>query len=320
MSNDRTHIVVTLNDPPARRDWCAELQRCLPEAVVFEDSVDSPAPARERATIAVGWLAPRDFFQRHRHLHSFYSMAAGVEHLLRHPGLPAQLTLVRLEDAGMAIQIGRYCAYEAVGHWQRREQFRAAQARAQWTGSSISISDPGCRIGVFGAGVIGQGIARALTALEFDVALFSRRGKPCPPWPVHSGDRAALKAFLARLDMLVLAAPATPDTTDLFDADLLSALPRGAALVNVGRGALIVEDDLLALLDSGHLAGATLDVFRTEPLPPQSRFWQHSSVRVTPHIAGVTLVDRAAAQIAGKIRDQAAGRPISGLVDRSAGY
>ena len=132
--------------------------------------------------------------------------------------------------------------------------------------------------------------------------------------------REGFKAFLARTDVLVLIAPRTPDTERIVDADALAALPAGAWIINVGRGALIDEPALLAALDSGRLGGATLDVFATEPLPQDSRFWPHPRVRITPHIAAVTLVPESARQVADKIGALSRGEPVTGVVDRRRGY
>jgi glyoxylate/hydroxypyruvate reductase A len=114
--------------------------------------------------------------------------------------------------------------------------------------------------------------------------------------------------------------PLTPDTAGLLNRDTLGKLPHGAYVVNVARGGLVVDDDLLALLDSGHLAGATLDVFHAEPLPAAHRFWSHPKVFVTPHASALTLVDDSVAQVAGKIRALEQGRPVTGVVDRARGY
>jgi glyoxylate/hydroxypyruvate reductase A len=129
-----------------------------------------------------------------------------------------------------------------------------------------------------------------------------------------------LPAFLAQTRVLVNLLPLTPETENILNRSTLSQLQAGAYLINVARGRHVVEEDVLALLDSGQLAGATLDVFRTEPLPPAHPFWRHPRVTVTPHIAGRTMLPETIAQIAGKVRALEAGLPIEGLVDRSRGY
>jgi len=131
---------------------------------------------------------------------------------------------------------------------------------------------------------------------------------------------AELSGFLAATRVLVCLLPLTPQTRDILCHATLSQLPRDAYLINVARGGLLVDDDLLALLDSGHLAGATLDVFRTEPLQPEHAFWRHPKVRVTPHVSAQTLRGDSVAQIAGKIMALERGLPVAGIVDLERGY
>jgi glyoxylate/hydroxypyruvate reductase A len=134
------------------------------------------------------------------------------------------------------------------------------------------------------------------------------------------GGIAALPMFLSRSRVLVCLLPLTPETRGLLDGDTLSKLPYGAYVVNVSRGALLVEDDLLALIDSGRLAGAMLDVFRDEPLPASHAFWHHPRVTVTPHVSAVTQIEDSVVQIAAKIRRLEAGLPVGGVVDDARMY
>jgi glyoxylate/hydroxypyruvate reductase A len=162
-------------------------------------------------------------------------------------------------------------------------------------------------------------VARALAALEFPVNGWSRSPKDLDGVRgFHGGAR--LPDFLAASRVLVCLLPLTPDTRDILNRANLLQLPRGAYLINVARGAHLVDDDLLELLDSGHLAGATLDVFRTEPLPPQHPFWAHPKITVTPHISARTLLVESIAQIAGKIVALERAEPVRGVVDLQRGY
>jgi len=129
-----------------------------------------------------------------------------------------------------------------------------------------------------------------------------------------------IDSMLSRSHLVVCLLPSTHDTRDLLDARRLRALPRGAHLVNIARGDIVVEADLLALLDSGHLGGATLDVFRDEPLPPGHPFWQHRRIVITPHVSAITLVEPTVAQVTSKIRRLESGATITGVVDRARGY
>ncbi len=175
------------------------------------------------------------------------------------------------------------------------------------------------RVGMLGLGELGTACARALAALNFDVAGWSRREKLLPGIATHHG-AAGLDAVLARSDILVLLVPLTADTEGLMGPERIARLPQGAVIVNPGRGPLIDDDALIAALDAGHLSHATLDVFRQEPLQPEHPFWAHPRVTVTPHIASTTRPETATGVIAENIRRGEAGEPLLHLVDRGAGY
>ena len=148
---------------------------------------------------------------------------------------------------------------------------------------------------------------------------WSRSARSLEGVQCFAGD-AQMGDFLAHSRVLVCLLPLTDDTRDLLGRERLLQLPQGACLINVARGEHVVDDDLLALLDDGHLSGATLDVFRTEPLPPEHVFWRHPKITVTPHVSAQTLREESIAQIAGKILAFERGEPVAGMVDLQRGY
>jgi glyoxylate/hydroxypyruvate reductase A len=170
-----------------------------------------------------------------------------------------------------------------------------------------------------GLGVLGMRLVAMLRSLGFPVLGWGARARTLEGVRTFAG-RGELEAFLRETRVLVCMLPLTPDTVGLLDRDTLGRLPQGAYLVNVARGGLVVDDDLLALLDAGHLAGATLDVFHSEPLPASHRFWSHPKVFLTPHCSALTLVEDSVAQVAGKIRRLERGEAITGVVDPRRGY
>jgi glyoxylate/hydroxypyruvate reductase A len=174
-------------------------------------------------------------------------------------------------------------------------------------------------IGVLGLGALGALCAFALSDLNFRVHGWSRRPHDIAGVACHHGD-AGLTEVLGQAEILITLLPDTPATANLLDARRLALLPRGACLINPGRGTLIDDEALLAALDAGHLAHATLDVFRTEPLPTGHPFWRHPKVTVTPHIAAPTRAETAARAIAENIRRGEVGEPLLHVVDRAAGY
>ena len=174
-------------------------------------------------------------------------------------------------------------------------------------------------VAVLGLGVLGAACAKALSALNFRVLGWSRSPKSIDGVETASGAKG-LDATLAKAEIVVLLPPDSPQTENTLDERTLALLPRGAVIVNPGRGPLIDDDALLAALDSGRVGHATLDVFRTEPLPPEHRYWAHPSVTVTPHIASETRPPSAARVIVENIRRGEAGEPFLHLVDRASGY
>jgi glyoxylate/hydroxypyruvate reductase A len=170
-----------------------------------------------------------------------------------------------------------------------------------------------------GLGVLGQRVAKAVAQFDFPVMGWSRSVKQVEGVRCFAG-QTHLPEFLSNSKVLVCLLPLTEDTRDILRRDTLSQLQSGGYLINVARGAHLVEEDLIPLIDSGHLAGATLDVFRQEPLPASHPFWTHPKITVTPHTSARTLRDESIAQIAGKMLAFERGEPVAGVVDRSRGY
>jgi glyoxylate/hydroxypyruvate reductase A len=174
-------------------------------------------------------------------------------------------------------------------------------------------------VGVMGLGVIGGFIAGRFAACGYPVAGWVRGSRSHEGIEVFAG-KERLKDFLARSRVVINVLPLTAETQGILDASAFSAMPAGAYVVNIGRGPHVVDDDLIAALDSGQLAGAMLDVFREEPLPAQHPYWRHPKVIVTPHAAAPTIVDAAERQVIENVRRIERGEAPLGVVDRTKGY
>jgi glyoxylate/hydroxypyruvate reductase A len=215
--------------------------------------------------------------------------------------------------------MAEYVCHAVIRHFREFAAYERQAGDAAWVRRpSRSRSD--FTIGVLGLGVLGTQVAQALRQFAFPVQGWSRSARVVDDGIVRFDGAARLPEFLAASRVLVNLLPLTADTRDMLDHARLSLLPRGAYLVNVARGEHLVDADLLALLDAGHLAGATLDVFRAEPLPAEHAFWRHPAVTVTPHISAQTLREESIAQIAGKILALERGEPVAGIVDPRRGY
>lgn len=292
--------------------WAAGLRAALPGA-----TVSNWRPGDPPADYAVVWAPPQAFLDEQPKLKALFNIGAGVDALLNLQ-LPQGCQIVRLDDAGMSVQMAEYVCHAVIRHFREFDGYEADVKAGKW-----SYRKPRMRadfpVGVMGLGVLGERVARALSAFEFPVHGWSRSPKQIEGVQCHNGSEG-FNAFLSSCRVLVNLLPLTPDTTDILNAQTLSLLQPGGYLVNVARGAHLVEEDLLTLIDSGHLAGATLDVFRTEPLPADHPFWNHPKVTVTPHTSARTLREESIAQIAGKMLAMSRGEAVAGLVDPVRGY
>lgn len=292
--------------------WLQGLSAALPGA---ELSVWEPgAPV---ADYAVVWAPPQQFMDEQQGIKALFNIGAGVDALLQRR-LPQGARVVRLDDAGMAVQMAEYVCHAVIRHFREFDQYEASMRAGQWAYRKPRLRQD-FAVGVMGLGVLGERVAKALAQFDFPVNGWSRSPKAIDGVRAFSG-QDGFNDFLAASRVLVNLLPLTPDTQDILNRDTLSRLQPGGYVINVARGAHLVDEDLLALLDEGHLAGATLDVFRTEPLPAGHPFWTHPGMTVTPHTSARTLRDESIAQIAGKIRALEQGEPIAGIVDPVRGY
>ncbi|MBK7315710.1 2-hydroxyacid dehydrogenase [Candidatus Aalborgicola defluviihabitans] len=296
----------------ASEPWLQGLRAALPTAKVLLWEPGAPL-----ADYAVVWAPPQQFFDEQPQLKAVFNIGAGVDALLK-LRLPPNALVVRLDDAGMSVQMAEYVCHAVIRHFRELDAYEADTRQGTW-----SFRKPRSRadfpVGIMGMGVLGERVARSLVGFEFPVMGWSRTPKSVDGVQCFAGEQG-FADFLAASRVLVCLLPLTPETRDIMNHANLSRLQSGAYIINVARGAHLVEDDLLALLDSGHLAGATLDVFRTEPLPAGHPFWQHPKIVVTPHTSARTLRSESITQITSKITAIQRGEPVAGVVEPSRGY
>jgi len=292
--------------------WLAALRTALPQA-----EIDVWAPGAGPADYAVVWAPPQQFLDEQLQIKALFNIGAGVDALTQ-LRLPAKTKLVRLDDAGMSVQMAEYVVHALIRHFREFDVYATDVASGKW-----SFRKPRLRedfpVGIMGLGVLGQRVARAVQAFEFPVRGWSRSPKELPGVRCYAGE-TQFAEFLAETRVLVCLLPLTEETRGIMNRETLAQLQPGGYVINVARGAHLVEEDLIPLLDSGQLAGATLDVFRQEPLPAGHPFWRHPKITMTPHTAARTLRDESVAQIAAKILRLERGESIAGIVDPSKGY
>lgn len=301
-----------------RRDWPdyrVAVGQAAADRGLAVDVVDQADPGAVDYLIYAPGHGPDDFAPFSR-LRAVLNLWAGVEKILDNPTL--QVPLVRMVDPdGLTAGMVEWVTGHVLRHHLGLDRHLAA-APGDWSHRPppLAADRP---VAILGLGELGQACATALARLGFPVTGWSRSPKTLPGVTCRAG-AAALDAVLAGADILVLLLPRTPATETLLDASALARLPASAVVLNPGRGELIDDAALLAALDSGHLAHATLDVFRREPLPADHPFWRHPGVTVTPHIASCTRPASASVRLVEAILALERGRTPAGLVDRTRGY
>lgn len=300
--------------------WAAQLAALLPgRKIVAGDRPYDPASIHYAAT----WNHPPHSLAGLTNLRVLFSLGAGVDHMFRDPGLP-DVPLVRVNDADLRDRMSEYVLLHVLLWHRQQRMYDYLQHEKRWEDDPLQPAAKDVRVGVMGLGVLGSDAARKLAMVGFDVAGWSRSAKDIEGIDCFSGT-GELDAFLARTDILVVLLPLTPQTQGILNAGLFARLARdgrlgGPVLINVGRGKLQVEADILAALDEGILRAATLDVFETEPLPPDSALWHHPQVTVTPHNSAVSEPAAVARYIAGQILAFERGEPLQNVVDRARRY
>lgn len=299
--------------------WLAEISQCLPRARVREWLPGDQG----RADYALVWKPPADMLRQREGLRAVFNLGAGVDGLLAmlraEPALlPSQVPLIRIEDAGMAVQMVQYVSHAVLRHYRRMDDYARLKLRGAW--APLPPREPSTYVvGVMGLGALGVQVATSLAALGFPVRGWSRSARQVPGMRCFA-EPEGLRAFAGGLQALVNLLPLTAATENILNQHLFAQLAPGATLINVARGAHLVEHDLIAALDSGQLESATLDVFREEPLPPEHPFWRDQRIEITPHIAAETTLFASIRQIAAKIRALENGEAVAGVVDLRRGY
>jgi len=292
--------------------WLDGVRAALPQA-----RVDIWEPGAPPADYAIVWSPPQQFIDEQPQLKGIFNIGAGVDALMK-LRLPAATKVVRIDDGGMAVQMAEFVCQAVIRHFRELDAVDADTAQGIWS-YRRTLDRQDFPVGVMGLGVLGQRVAQALRVFDFPVLGWSRTPKAIEGVRCYCGPES-FNDFLADTRILVCLLPLTPDTQDIMNRDTLGRLRPGGYVINVARGGHLVDEDLLALIESGHLAGAALDVFRTEPLPPGHPYWTHPNITVTPHTSARTLREDSIAQIAGKIAALERGEPIAGVVDPTRGY
>lgn len=304
--------------------WMDMIANALPEAQCrFWLEGDN-----DHADYALVWRPPAAMLRGRQALKGIFNLGAGVDAILElADALPAEVPLIRVDDGGMAIQMAEYVTHALLGYYRRFAYYQQQASQKAWQPLSRNHKQD-FSVGILGLGVLGMRIADAVRHFEFPLNGWSRTQKDAPGMRCYAGEDG-LDAFLRASRVLVCILPLTAETTGILNRENLQKLQtgtqhvngsQGAYVINVARGGHLVEDDLLALVKTGQIAGATLDVFEQEPLPTAHPFWQDARITITPHVSAASVHKDTIQQISDKIRALQRGEAVTGVVSRVTGY
>ena len=303
-----------VGDEARGRLWADMLPALVPDLRIRQwPDLGDPRAIRYLAA----WTIPPGLIADLPDLRFALSIGAGVDQL-DIGTIPAAVPLLRMAENAIADGMVEYVTMAALMLHRDMPHYLAEQAAARWS-PRRRIAAAERRIGVMGMGMLGSAALDRLASFGFALSGWSRSRKAMPGVRCYAGTEE-LGAFLAELDILVCLLPLTPETRGMLAEPVFRQLPRGAALINAGRGGHLIATDLLAALDNRHLSAAILDVTDPEPLPADHPFWRHPRILLTPHVASSTDPATAAHFVADAILRHRAGKPLPGLVDRVAGY
>lgn len=307
--------ILYYNEGEDPNEWLPKLAAAIPQAEIrlWHEGDTEPAD------YALVWHPPAALFENRCGLKAIFNLAAGVDSLLRLSHvIPANVPIFRLEDAGMAIQMAEYVTHAVLRYYRRFDDYEKLAHEKRW-----EMLEPYKRqdftIGIMGMGIMGTAVAEALAPFGFLLRGWSRHKKNIPFVDNFSGDKQ-LDAFLKDVRILICLLPLTPETKNILNRDHFRQLQKGAYLINMARGAHLVEEDLLKALESGQIRAATLDVTREEPLPENHPFWAEENITITPHIGALTFCQATVDQVAKHIHAFEKGETLTSLVDRNTGY
>jgi len=296
--------------------WSSALQEAMPEmdVKVYPDEGDV-----NDIEYAVVWKHPRGILNQYPNLKAILSLGAGVDHVISDPELPEGLPIVRLVDKKLTHEMFLHSLHWVLHFHSDQYLYRIQQQSREWIQQS-SVQSEDRTIGIMGLGNIGKSIGDSLVNLDFNVVGWGARPKNSLGEINYYYGQEQLAVFLRQSDILINVLPLSENTKNILTKNELKLLPEGSFIINIGRGGIINESDLLSALDSGHITAAALDVFAQEPLPENNSLWTHPSVYVTPHIAGQSNPRSAAKTIAENIRLIETGEDPYPIYSLNSGY
>ena len=267
---------------------------------------------------ALVWKLPPGSYAKLKNLRCICSLGQGVDHIFTEPNLPTHVDIMRLVDPCMAQAMSEWILLQVLRFHRQVPEYENLEQQCKWEVLPPPETSE-CAVGILGLGELGRDAAGKIAALGFNVAGWSRTAKIVEGVECFHG-KNQLKPFLNRTKILCCLLPLTPKTTGIINSDTIAHLPVGSYIVNAGRGQHVVDECLLRAIESGHIAGAPLDVFNEEPLPSEHPYWAHPKVKVWPHVSAQSNADSAARQVADAIGKVFSGAAPNNLVNREQQY
>lgn len=295
--------------------WKKALLAADPEIPIYSFLEEHP---RDAIDMALVWKHPKGSLQHYPNLKCIACFGAGVDFIFEDTDRPLNLPITRVVDPKLASDMSEFVLGQILSHLKHFNQYKVDQFKKVWIMRSYQRIEDVC-VGIMGMGALGMALATDLLKLNFNVIGWANSSKDNINMPVYTGEEQR-NEFLAKADILVCLLPLTNKTTGILNEELFRKLPKGAYVINVARGGHLVDNDLLKMLDEGHLSGASLDVFHSEPLHTDHPFWNHAKVHITPHIASVSDIASVTPQLLDNYKRLQSGQPLKNLVSDRKGY
>lgn len=303
---------IIIAPPITTKKWKKELELITSNIPLITGSeTDHP----EDVVCAMVWKQERGVLNQFKNLKLIFSMGAGVDHVLADDSIPEHIPICRVVDPQMAFSMSNFILMAVLNHHRSFYDFQREKKKKRW--AQFEFEERKMKIGVLGTGFLGMDIAKKLYSLGFSVRGYSNSHKETH-FPSYFGKQ--MDTFLSEINVLICLVPFTPKTEKLLNYSLFKRFSEPTYLINVSRGSIQVEDDILKALDEGILSGAFLDVFEQEPLPNESLLWNHPSVQITPHVASLTYPKESVRQVMDCLNRIEKGMPLPQEVSRKKMY
>jgi len=291
--------------------WKESFEKIAPKIkILIGYETDKP----EEVLVAMVWRYPFGILSKFPNLQLVVAMGAGVDHVNSGPTLSNKIPICRIVDKQMAFSMSNYIIMAVLNHHRNWYEFDLAQKKRYW--AQFEIEERKLKIGVMGIGHLGMDVANKLHHLGFEVYGFSNSEKQTPFISLSKN----IDIFLSRINVLICTIPYTPKTKRLLSEDFFNKLKNQTYLINVSRGQIQVEKDIISAINSGKLSGAFLDVFENEPLSKKSPLWDHPKIKITPHIASLTYSDEGVRQVINNFNRLLSGENLINQIDRKKMY